>query len=83
MRPVNEKSLLHFLFIQMEKLDEGVITNVEATAQAKLASQAIQLYRMEIDRAKLQMEINKYNGKDHKDVELRELSSKGFDDTTK
>lgn len=27
MRPVNEKSLLHFLFVQMEKLDEGVITS--------------------------------------------------------
>jgi hypothetical protein len=83
MKPVNEKSLLHHIFNQMDKLDNKEITSVEATAQSKLASQAIALYKMEMERAKLLMELQSHAEATGKVVELRELSSKGFDDTTK
>lgn len=83
MKPVNEKSLLHHLFEQMDKLDKGEITHDVANAQSKLAGQAISLYRMEFDRARLTMELQSHAESTGKVVELRELSSKGFDDTTK
>lgn len=83
MKPVNEKSLLHHLFEQMDKLDKKEISTDEANAQAKLASKAISLYKQELDRARLIMELQSHAESTEKVVELRELSSKGFDDTTK
>jgi hypothetical protein len=83
MKPVNEKSLLHHLFEQMDKLDKKEISADEANAQAKLASTAISLYKQELDRARLTMELQSHAEATGKVVELRELSSKGFDDTTK
>ena len=83
MKPVNEKSLLHHLFEQMDKLDKKEISADEANAQSKLASTAISLYKQELDRARLTMELQSHAESMGKVVELRELSSKGFDDTTK
>ena len=40
MQPTNNKSLLHFLFDQMEKLDKKEIDVEQAKAQANLAKQA-------------------------------------------
>ena len=40
MAPANSKSLLAFIFDQMEKLNRNEITAEQACAQAKLASQA-------------------------------------------
>ena len=82
MKPVNEKSLLHHLFDQMDKLDKGEIDVAQATAQSKLAGQAVSLYRLEIDRAKLSMELQQHQKETGNLIRLRELSSKGFDDTT-
>jgi dTDP-D-glucose 4,6-dehydratase len=61
MKPTNNKSLLHFIFDQMEKLDEKKITVDEAKAQANLAKQANNSLKYEIDRAKIMMELQKHN----------------------
>ena len=40
MTPVNNKSMLAFIFLQMEKLDNNEIDVQTASAQANLAKQA-------------------------------------------
>ncbi len=83
MKPVNEKSLVHFLFDQMDRLDRDEISVVKAQAQAKLANEATKLFKMEMDRARLVMDLQVHAKESGKIVELRELAAKGFDDTTK
>lgn len=79
--PVNTKSLMAFLFLQMEKLDKGEITEGQAVAQSKLAAQACNLLNYELKRTILQVKLTElgYNGKNTPC--LREIESKGFDDT--
>lgn len=48
MEPVNTKSLLVFVFHQMERLNSGEIDANTACAQAKLASQACNLLNYEL-----------------------------------
>ena len=45
MQPVNSKSLLHFVFNEMEKLSRREIDVNEANAQANLAKQANNLLK--------------------------------------
>ncbi len=82
MKPVNSKSLFAFVCDQMEKLTTDEITVEKAKAQANLAKQANNLLKYELDRANTQMKITIFN-KENIDgkVELRELESKGFDNT--
>ena len=77
--PVNTKSLLSFIFRQMEKLDSGEIDPNQACAQAKLASQANNLLDYELKRTLIQMKLKEtgYNT----EPRLREIESKAFDDT--
>ena len=107
--PVNSKSFLAFIFNQMQKLDRGEISNETACAQAKLASQANNVYNYELKReidaqtacaqAKLISQANNLlnyelkrtivqlrlkeigGGTEATQVRLREIESKGFDDT--
>lgn len=62
MQPVNNKSLLHFIFDQMEKLDRGEITAEAGQVQAKLASQANNSLMYELKRADIQMRLATHNG---------------------
>lgn len=78
MKPTNEKSLLHFLFDQMDKLDRGEIDCQKAIAASKLAQQATKLYELEQRRAIIALKAIEMNTPNP----LRELSSKGFDNTT-
>lgn len=57
MKPVNNKSLLHFVFDQMDKLDRKEITVDDAKAQAALAKQANNGLKYELDRTKLLIEL--------------------------
>ena len=57
MEPVNTKSLLVFLFNQMEKLNKGEIDWQTANAQAKLASQASNLLNYELKRTIVEMRL--------------------------
>ena len=75
--PVNTKSLLAFLFCQMGKLERHEISNEEACAQAKLASQASNLLNYELKRSLIQIQLRQV-GENVKPA-LREIESKPFD----
>ena len=79
MKPVNSKSLLGFVFDQMEKLDNGQIDNQTAREQSNLVKQANNLLKYELDRAKVRMELTKHNAIYKDGVNLREIESKNFD----
>ena len=79
MKPVNNKSLLHFLFDQMEKLDNGVIDINQANTQANLVRQANNLMRYELDKAKVLIQLSEHNNSSGKTIELRDVEMKNFD----
>lgn len=75
MTQVNSKSLLHFIFDQMEKLDRKDTTVQEAQAQANLAKQAFNLLEYERKRAETLLKLQGST------IELREIESKAFGKT--
>lgn len=77
MTPANSKSLLAFIFDQMEKLNKNEITAEQACAQAKLASQASNLLNYELKRTIVQLRLNEIGG--NVTPKLREIESKNFD----
>lgn len=79
MQPVNNKSLVAFLFGQMEKLDNGEIKPEQAMVQAKIAQQINSQMRYELERAKVIMELTKHNAIYKDGTRLREIESKNFD----
>jgi len=79
MKPVNNKSLLHFLFDQMEKLDNGTIDINQANAQANLVRQANNLMRYELDKAKVLIQLSEHQISGGKKIELRDVEVKNFD----
>jgi len=79
MTPVNNKSMVAFLFAQMEKLDNGDIDNQQAREQANLAKQVNNAMKYELDRSKVQMEITKHNAIYKDGLKLREIESKNFE----
>lgn len=78
MKPVNNKSMISFLFGQMEKLDKGEITNEQAREQSNLAKQVNSAMKYEIDRARVKMELSKHNAIYKDGSDLREIESKNF-----
>ena len=80
--PVNTKSLLAFIFNQMERLNSGEIDANTACAQAKLASQASNLLNYELKRTIVQMRLKEIGGGVQNTIpRLRKIESKAFDDT--
>lgn len=79
MVPVNNKSMVAFLFSQMDKLDNGEIDNQTAREQANLAKQVNNAMKYELDRVKVKMEIKEHNLKFSDSQELREIESKNYD----
>lgn len=80
MQPVNSKSLLHFIFDQMDKLDKGEKQIEEVKAQALLAKQANNILKYELDRVKIEMQLSEHNqNQNFKKIEIRNLESKPFD----
>lgn len=79
MKPINNKSLVAFLFDQMEKLDSGEVSESKAKAQAQLAKQVNSQMRYELERVKVQMELSKHNAVYKDGTKLREIESKNFD----
>ena len=77
MKPVNTKSLLAFIFGQMDALQQGKITPNEAIAQAKLASQASNILNYELKRTA--MEIALENMGRAVSAQLRDIESIEFD----
>lgn len=78
MTPVNNKSMVAFLFSQMEKLDSGEIDVQKAREQANLSKQVNNAMKYELDRARIQMELTKHNAVFKDGVKLREIESKNF-----
>ena len=72
MKPTNNKSLIHFLFNQMEKLDTKSISVEEAKAMAGLAKQVNNSMKYELDRANLLKELEGTNIK-LRQIELIEI----------
>lgn len=81
MKPVNNKSLLHFIYEQMEKLDTKQITVAEANAQANLMTSAHKLMDYELKRAKIQMELAGHNAVYKDGLRIREIEGKNFEET--
>lgn len=79
MKPVNSKSLLHFVFEQMDKLDNGSIDVQQAREQSNLCKQANNLLKYELDRAKVQMDLSQHNAVYKDGLNLREIEAKNFD----
>ena len=80
MQPMNNKSLLHFIYGQMEKLAKKEITVEDANAQANLAKQAnnSMVYELKRSETLLKWEQAKKEGVA---IELREVEGKSFDNT--
>ncbi len=76
---MNTKSLLAFLYGQMEKLDDGEIDVAKATAQANLAKQANNILNYELKRAEIEMKLSEFNEGKIEKVQLRQVESKAFD----
>ncbi len=76
MKPSGNKELLHFIFDQMEKLDEGNITVEQAKAQGNLAKQANNALKYELDRANTLMKVDSYNQANGTNIELRDSEEK-------
>lgn len=79
MKPVNAKSLLAFVFSQMEKLDNKEIDTDTANAQSKLIQQANNIFRSEHERTRVKMELEKHNKEYNSNLEFREVESKNFE----
>lgn len=79
--PVNTKSFLAFIFNTMEKLDKGVIDTNVACAQAKLMSQANNVLDYELKRTLTQIKLKEMGMLQDKNPVLRDIESKGFDNT--
>jgi len=80
MEPVNNKSLLTFIFNQMEKLDNKEIDVQTAAAQANLSKQANNALLYEIKRADIQMKLTQHNAIYKDGLKLREAESKNFEE---
>lgn len=79
MKPVNNKSLIAFLFNQMEKLDSKEIDVQQAQAQANLAKQVNNALHYELKRADIQMKLTEHNAIYKDGLKLREAESKNFE----
>jgi len=78
MKPVNSKSLLAFVFGQMEKLDKNEIDVNQAKAQALLAKQANNILRYELDLVSTKIELDSHNKSSNTNIELRNVESINF-----
>ena len=79
MKPVNNKSLLHFIFEQMEKLNNEEIDIHKAKAQSSFAKDAVRIQEYELKKADIEMKIRSFNIKYGSDVKIRNLEAKDFD----
>jgi len=79
MTPVNNKSMIAFLFSQMDKLDNDEIDVTKAREQSNLAKQVNNAMKYELDRAKTKMELTKHNAIYKDGIDLRNIESKNFE----
>ena len=75
MKPTNNKSLLQFIFTQMEKLDSNEINVDQAKAQALFSKQANNSLKYELDRANTKMKLAQHNAIYKDGLDLREAEA--------
>lgn len=80
MKPVNNKSLIHFLFDQMEKLDKKEIDIATCNAHAGMAKQINNAFNYELKRAEVQMKLTQHNAIYKDGLKLREAEGKNFEE---
>ncbi len=78
MIPVNNKSMIAFLFNQMDRLDKDEIDVQKAREQGNLAKQVNNAMKYELDRSKVKMELAKHNAIYKDGLDLRDIESKNF-----
>ncbi len=76
---MNNKSLLHFIYSQMEKLDKGEITIEVAREHANLAKQANNCMKYELQRSATMMILDQHKRETGTTIPLREVEGKNFD----
>jgi hypothetical protein len=79
MTPMNNKSLLHFIFDQMNKLDKKEITIQEANSQAALMKQANNSLKYELDRAKVLIMLDQNQREGGASLKIRDVESLNFE----
>ena len=79
MKPTNNKSMISFLFEQMDKLDREEISESKAREQANLAKQVNSAMKYELDRAKVKMELTKHNAIYKDGLNLRDAEINNFE----
>lgn len=79
MKPTNNKSVLHFLFDQMEKLDKREISVDEAKAQAAIAKQVNNCMKYELDRSRLLMDLDNHRRLTGEAIDFRNAEGKNFE----
>jgi hypothetical protein len=79
MKPLNNKSLIAFIYGQMDKLDNNEIDVEQAKAQANLAKQVNNAMKYELDLANTQMKLSQHNNQSGEKIEIRNVESKKFD----
>jgi len=83
MRPTDSKSLLQFIFEQMDRLNKKEIDCNQAHAQAKLAREANNILNYEIKRADMLLRIRN-TGILLRDIEIPAIEEKsGFENPYK
>lgn len=79
MIPVNNKSMIAFLFDQMDKLDKGTVDIHTAREQANLAKQVNVAMKYELDRSKTLMKLAEHNAVYKDGLNLRNIESKNYE----
>lgn len=86
MRPSNQKSIYALLCKNMDEVDQSEAQYLDEKIQkldalVRASRMATDLIVTEHQRSKLLKELAEFN-KSNEKIELREIESKGFDDTT-
>lgn len=79
MEPTNQKHLYHILLDSMNRLQAGEMKHTEAREMSNLAARVNTAVKLEHDRARLLMEIDRHKRGGGKDVALREIEGKNFE----
>lgn len=79
MKPVNNKSMVAFLFDQMEKLNNDEVSIEKALAQVSIAKQINSQMRYELERAKTLIQLAEHNARFKDGTNIREIESKNFE----
>jgi len=82
MKPVNNKSLTHYLFDLMEKVNNKEVELDSARVQTGIARQLQSAMRFENERVETLIKVDKYNRATGTNFVLRSVEGKPFDNTS-